>query len=176
MSAIDNKKGVTDYSGLAKFYFRYLLKQLIKVGALERPGITILDFGCGNSELKRILPNANVIGYDIIPALTDVDDWRNVNFDVLIANEVFYSFEEHQLAALLDELRRKNNKLELVAGISRQSIVNNIGKFLLGRPDAHSATKIGPKKELEILRRYCEIKHKKNVFYLADVFVLAFKF
>jgi len=176
MSAIDNKKGVTDYSGLAKFYFWHLLKQLIKVGALERPGIAILDFGCGNSELKRILPNANVIGYDVIPALTDVKDWRGIDFDVLVANEVFYSFEEDQLVALLDELRRKNNKLELVVGISRQSIVNNIGKFLLGRPDAHSATKIGPKKELEILRRYCEIKHKKNVFYLADVFVLAFKY
>lgn len=175
MSVIDKIRGVTDYSGLAKFYFRYLLKQLIKVGALERPGITILDFGCGTGELKRILPNASVIGYDIVPALTDIDDWRDVDFDVLIANEVFYSFEGDQLAALLAELRDKNSKLELVVGISRQSIVNNIGKFLLGRPDAHSATKIGPKEELEILLRYCEIKRKKNVFYLADVFVLAFK-
>lgn len=175
MSEIENIRGVTDYSGLAEFYFRFLLKQLIKVGALERPGITILDFGCGTSQLKRTLPNANVIGYDIIPALTDVGDWRDVNFDVLIANEVFYSFEEDQLEALLAELKEKNSKLELVVGISRQSILNNIGKFLLGRPDAHSATKIGPKKELEILLRSCEIKRKKNVLFLADVFVLSFK-
>lgn len=175
MSVTENIKGVTDYSGLARFYFRYLLKQLIKVGVLERPGIAILDFGCGNSELKRILPKANIIGYDIIPALTDVDDWRDVSFDVLIANEVFYSFEIVQLEALLTGLREKNSKLELVVGISRQSILNNIGKFLLGRPDAHSATKIGPKKELEILLRHCEIKRKKNVLFLADIFMLSFK-
>ncbi|MDP1722754.1 MAG: class I SAM-dependent methyltransferase [Candidatus Gottesmanbacteria bacterium] len=172
---INKMRGVTDYSGLAKFYFRHLLSQLIKVGALERQGITILDFGCGKGELKRILPNANVIGYDVIPALTDVKDWRGIDFDVLVANEVFYSFAEDQLAALLAELRKKNGKLELVVGISRQSIVNNIGKFLLGRPDAHSATKIGPQKELEILLKYCEIKRKKNVLFLADVFVLTFK-
>lgn len=168
-------KGVTSYSGLAKIYFRRLLCCIIEAGALERSGITILDFGCGVNELKRILPNANVIGFDIVPVLTDIDDWRLVNFDVLVANEVFYSFEEDQLIRLLVELREKNSKLELVVGISRQSIMNNIGKLLLGRSDAHSSTKIGPKKELEILLRYCEIRCQKNVLCLADVFVLSFK-
>lgn len=175
MAMIHKIKGVTSYSGLAKFYFKYLLKQLIKVGDLERAGITILDFGCGKGELKRTLPNANVIGYDIIAALSDVRDWRDIDFDVLVANEVFYSFTEDQLVALLTELKQKNSNLELVVGISRQSVLNNIGKFLLGRPDAHSATKIGPKKELEILLRYCEIKRRRNILYLADVILMTFK-
>lgn len=168
-------KGVTLYSGLSKFYFQHLLRQLVNIGGLERPGIAILDFGCGRGELKRLLAGAKVIGYDIIPELSDVADWRSVDFDVLVANEVFYSFSEDELESLLRELKRKNPALELVVGISRQGLLNNIGKYLLGRPDAHSATKIGPKKEVEILERHCRINRKKNVMNLAHVYSLSFK-
>ena len=139
-------KGVTLYSGLSQFYFRHLLQQIINVGRLERPGITILDFGCGRGELKRMLgAKKKVVGYDVISELSDVSDWREVDFDVLVANQVFYSFSEAALESLLRELKQKNPTLELVVGISRQGLLNNIGKYLLGRPDAHSATKIGPK-------------------------------
>ena len=168
-------KGVTSYHGVARFYFRYLLKQIIKVGELNKPNIAVLDFGCGKGELKRLLNLGNVVGYDIIPRLSDVQDWRDVDFDVLVANEVFYSLEGHELERLLDELKRKNSNLKLVVGISRQGILNNIGKILLGRSDAHSATKIGPKKELQILQNYCDVRRRKNVFFLADILVFTFK-
>jgi len=168
-------KGVTLYSGMSQFYFRHLLKQIARVGRLERPGITILDFGCGRCELRRLLGAAKVVGYDIIPELSDVPDWRVADFDVLVANEVFYSFSEEALESLLRELKQKNPALELVVGISRQGVLNNIGKYLLGRPDAHSATKIGPRKEVEILKRHCRVVRRKNVLNLAYVYVLAFR-
>jgi hypothetical protein len=167
-------KGVTLYSGISQFYFRHLLRQLVLVGDLARPDIRILDFGCGKGELKRLV-GPNVIGYDIVPTLTEIRDWRSVDFDVLVANEVFYSFDETELDHLLQELRVKNKNLEMIVGISRQGILNNIGKHLLGRPNAHSATKIGPAKEIEILGRHCRIKVKKNVLNLANVFALSFK-
>jgi SAM-dependent methyltransferase len=168
-------KGVTLYSGLSTFYFRHLLKQIAKVGRLERHGITILDFGCGRGELKRMLGKGKVVGYDIIPELSDVPDWRAVDFDVLVANEVFYSFSEDALDNLLRDLKHKNPALELVIGISRQGLLNNIGKYLLGRPDAHAATKSGPKKEVEILERHCRVIRRKNVLNLAHVYALAFR-
>lgn len=170
-------KGVTSYSGLSQFYFRHLLRQIVKVGRLDRPNITILDFGCGRGELKRVLVGGGgrVIGYDIIPELSDVRDWRAVDFDVLVANEVFYSFSEEALESLLYELKQKNPALELVAGISRQGMLNKVGKYLLGRPDAHSATKIGPKKEIEILERHCRVIRRKDVLNLALVQALVFR-
>lgn len=168
-------KGVTLYSRLSKLYFRHLLRQIINVGKLRRPDITILDFGCGSGELKHLLAGVNVIGYDIIPSLSDVEDWRAVDFNVLVSNEVFYSFSENELEELLQELVKKCVNLELVIGTSRQGILNNIGKYLLGSPGAHSATKIGPKKELEILERHCKINRKKNVMNLANVYSLSFK-
>jgi len=167
--------GVTRYSGLSQFYFRYLLHQIVKVGELTRPGITILDFGCGRGELKRLLGAKNVIGYDIIPELSDVPDWREVDFEVLVANEVFYSFSEEALESLLHELKQKNPALELVVGISRQGVLNNLGKYLFGRPDAHAATKIGPRIEVDILERHCRLIRRKNVLNLANVYVLAFR-
>lgn len=168
-------KGVTQYSGLSKYYFQYLLHQLVKVGDLHRPGVAILDYGCGIGKLKQLLVGANVIGYDVIPSLSDVSDWRSVYFDVLVANEVFYSFSESDLDNLLSALSKINPNLELVVGISRQGMLNKIGKYLLGRSDAHSATKICPKKELEILKRHCRINRKKNVMNLAYVYSLTFK-
>jgi dTDP-4-amino-4,6-dideoxygalactose transaminase len=166
--------GVTRYTGIASFYFRHLLKQIVKTGGLDGNGATILDFGCGNGELKRLL-GGRVIGFDIIPALSDVEDWRPAKFDVLVANQVFYSFNEKELEDLLIELRSRNPRLRLVVGVSRQGMLNNIGKYILGRPDAHSRTKISPRKEREILERYCDIVQSKNVLNLTNVYVLVFK-
>lgn len=168
-------KGVTQYTGLASFYFRHLLKQLVKIGGLDRSGITILDFGCGYGELKQLLCNATVVGFDIIPELSDVEDWQTVSFDVLVANQVFYSFSVESLEDLLQKLRKKNPSLQLVVGVSRQGLLNNIGKYILGRPSAHSGTRISPEREIEIFGKYCDIIWRKNVWNLSDVYLLTFK-
>lgn len=168
-------KGVTQYVGFGGFYSRYLLKQIIKTGDLGKSKATILDFGCGNGELKGLLGGSSVIGFDIIPALSDVADWRSVKFDVLVSNQVFYSFSESDLDELLRELKSRDPKLRLIVGISRQGILNNIGKYLLGKSDAHSRTQISPKREKEILKRYCDILQRKRVLGLADVYLLSFK-
>ena len=168
-------KGVTPYSGLSKFYFERLLKQIIKIGDLHKTESKILDFGCGIGELKRILGRENIIGYDVVPELSDVEDWRLVSFDILVANEVFYSFSEEDLDGLVAELKKVNPNLLLIVGISRQGWLNNIGKLLLGRSDAHSATKLSPRKEVEVLMRKCAIVKSKNVMNLANIYLMRFK-
>lgn len=168
-------QGVTSYSGLAQFYFRCLLKKVIKVGRLHRPGITILDFGCGHGLLKSTLGAEKVFGYDIISELSDVSDWRTVDFDVLVANQVFYSFSAHALECLFQDLRQKNPAMELVVGISRQGVMNNAGKYLLGRPDAHAASRLTPKQEVAILEKYCEVIERRSCMALADIYYLRLK-
>ena len=168
-------KGVTNYSGISRYYFRKLLNSIINIGCLTRPSIRVLDFGCGKGELKKLLPSANIIGYDIIPQLSDVDDWRKVNFDILVSNQVFYTFKEEALDRLLCELKSKNKNLEIVIGISRQGILNNIGKYLLFKFDAHSATRLSPKHELRILNKHCNMIKRESVMNLADVYFFSFK-
>jgi len=166
-------EGVTPYSGLSRFYFRRLLERIRDVGELHRPGIRILDFGCGEGELKRLCQDASVIGYDIIRDLSDVDDWSNVEFDILVANQVFCTFSEVELESILLELKAHNSRLELIVGISRQGLLNKIGKYLLGRPNAHASTKLQPKQELAILKKHCRILRHEGVMNLADVYLMA---
>ena len=166
--------GVTQYGGVAGFYFHHLLSQIIRIGNLNNFDGKILDFGCGVGQLKRRLGGDKVIGYDVIQSLSDVHDWRSTNFDVFVANQVLYSFSEKDLNSLLEELKSKNPDLRMIVGISRQGMLNNIGKYLLGRPNAHSHTKIRPEQEIEILQRHGTILQRKNVFWLADVYLLKF--
>jgi hypothetical protein len=83
--------------------------------------------------------------------------------------------EASQLERLLTEFRQKNENAELIIGISKQSFVNNIGKVILGKWNAHILAKLKPKDELSVLSKYMEIISHKSVWYLADVYRFRFK-
>lgn len=168
-------KYVTNYGCITGIYFKRILNTIISVGELNKRDVSVLDFGCGHGFLKKILSNKNVINYDIVEHLSDVSDWREVDFDVIVANEVFYSFNQNQLNELILEFKEKNNRLELIVGISRQSLLNNIGKVVLGHKDAHEGTILGPEEELMVIKRYMRVVKQKSVFSLMDIYSLVFK-
>jgi hypothetical protein len=167
-------KGVTEYKGLSKFYFISLLKKIIKIGNLKERNIKILDFGCGYNMLKRIL-GSKVIGYDIVDSLSDIDHWKNSQFELLVANQVFYSFSRNELEKLLKELKQKKRNLELIVTFSNQNIINNIGKFIFNKPDAHEGTRISPHEEKSILLKHCDVISTSDHLYLATILRLQFK-
>ena len=59
------------------------------MGDLDKRNLRVLDFGGGYGMLKKLLPDIEVINYDIIKDLSDVDDWKAVSFDVVVANQVY---------------------------------------------------------------------------------------
>jgi SAM-dependent methyltransferase len=162
------------YSGLKGVYFFRILKTIIRLGALDSRAVRILDFGCGTSHLGQLLAG-KVIGYDIIPELSEISDWRMAQFDVVVANEVFYLFDARQLTHFLRELRMVNPHVELLVGISRQGLFNNVLKRLAGELDAHTGTKLKPKEELELLTEQLEILDRASVFQLCDVYYMRYK-
>jgi len=153
------------YTGIKGFYFRKLLRTLIEVGDLDHR--RVLDFGCGTQELKKLLTHSNYIGYDINPQLSDVQILDGVAFDIMVANEVFYEMPERDIEAVLEQIRPHL----LLVGISRQGILNKIGAALL-YPTAHDKTLHAPAQELEILQRRYRIVAQKDVWWLADVYLL----
>ena len=166
---------MTDYGLITGIYFRKILSTIIRVGALERPGLKVLDFGCGHGMLKEINPDIDITGYDIVEELTEVDHWNQVAFDVVVSNEVFYRFSEGQLEQLLAEFKSYQSNMELVVGISRQSFGNKVGAMLLGHGDAHDETLLTPAREKRVLLRHLEVVARKTVWGLADVYRLKFK-
>ena len=156
------------YTGIKGIYFNKLLKTLIEVGDLDER--RVLDFGCGTQGLRSLLSHDNYVGYDIDPRLSDVQTLDSVSFDVMVANEVFYEISEEDIEATLDKIRPPM----LVVGISRQSILNKIGAALLHK-GALDKTLTPPAKELEILKRRYRIVKKRNVWILADVYLLELK-
>lgn len=161
------------YSGLKGFYFYSILKCIIKIGGLRKRDVKILDFGCGVGKLKKLLGD-KVVGYDIIPELSDVDDWRKVDFDVVVANEVFYLFSEEELRTFLNELYNCNPKVDLIVGISRQGVLNNFLKILAGQKNAHDGTKLMPYDELRILKDRMKVVKKRTVFFMCDIYLMRF--
>jgi SAM-dependent methyltransferase len=169
---------ITKHKFISGIYFNLILRKIISL-ILKNKFKTILDFGCGFGYLKKKLlvykkKNIKVINYDIIKELTEVKNFKNQKFECLVANQVFYLFKKKQLHELLNYLSKKNPTLFLIVTISRQSLLNNIGKFILNEKNAHMGTKLSPYEEIRILRKYTFILKKINILFLSDIYFLKF--
>ncbi len=165
----------TSYQGITKFYFYQILKDIIRIGNLRRSDGKILDFGCGKGKLKLLLKKSNVVGYDLIKTYSDIDNWEKVEFEYFIANQVFYSMTSNDLEKLLIKIRDINPNTKLIVGTSRVGILNKLGMILFNKRDAHKALKLLPEDEHNIIKKFCQLKEKKNVFFLSDVYYYKFK-
>ena len=116
----------TSYKGLTSIYFYKILNTIINIGKLSTTKKLILDFGCGLGTLKQKLPGINVVGYDIVADYSEVSDWQTINFDIFVANQVFYVFEPEELEKLLEQIRILNPKALLIIGTSRKGRASSI--------------------------------------------------
>ena len=169
---------VTKHKFISAIYFNFILKKITNLIA-ENKFTKILDFGCGFGYLKKtVVKKINkiiVINYDIIPQLSEVKTYKNLQFDCLVAFHVFFLFKQKMLHNLLIYLKKKLPDLKLIVVISRQSLLNNIGKYILNEKNAHKGSKLGPSLELKILQHHCIILRKINIFFLSNIYLLRFK-
>ena len=61
--------------------------KIIEVGNFHEKK-NVLDYGCGTGDLKKLnLQKKNkstIINYDIIEELSEIKDWREINFDTIV--------------------------------------------------------------------------------------------
>lgn len=166
-----NKRLTTKYGILTSFYFHKILKEIIKIGNLDNLNLSILDFGCGYGELKKLLGNRkNIINYDIKPEFTDVEDWKSFDFDVIVVNQVFYTFSQEELEKVLNEFIITNPKAVLIVGISNQNVFNKLAAFITLNFDAHKDTVLDQFNELSIIKKFAHLENKKNVLGLSTIY------
>lgn len=148
-----------------RYYFNRVINTAIK---MARPKLseTILDFGCGNQYLKKKMPQHNIIGYDIIPEMSDVKDYKNVDPDLIFASMVF----EHMDAEELDKTLKSFNRARL---ITITPVENLFAKMIVKVIPSVSASwddhKLNHKQIYDVIRRYYYLKKEKNVLTEAKV-------
>jgi hypothetical protein len=177
MQQIYNQSHVTKPNFISSVYFNFIYKQIIKQLNFDSKKV-ILDFGSGLGYLKKKIGNKynlEIINYDIVEELSDVKNWKDVKFDIIIFSQVLYLFSPNEFKELFLQLKKHNSDLIIICAFSTQSFINKIGKYLLGHKDAHEGTRISPKEEEMLLLSFCEPIESKNFLNIFKLFKLKFK-
>ncbi|MBU1622503.1 MAG: class I SAM-dependent methyltransferase [Nanoarchaeota archaeon] len=150
-----------------RYYFNKLINTAIKMAKFQ-PNETILDFGCGNQYLKHKLPQHNIIGYDIIPEMSDVENYRSVHPDVIFANSVF----EHLTAEELHKTLQSFNQARLITITPVENILARIlVTFVPSVSESWDDHKLNHKQIHKIIKRYYSLKKEKTILTEAKVAV-----
>ena len=163
------------YTGLSKMYFERILKKIIQLGDLRNEQGIILDFGCGHGYLKTMLPQQNVVGYDIIEDLSDVKDYKKVKPQVIVCNNILEHFTEKGIKQKLKEFKKMNKHARIITAVPTENWLSSIGMKITGRTNAHDDHKTKRSEINEILTRECELINRKNVVTLSEISVWVFK-
>lgn len=160
------------------FYFLIIYLLIIKIGSFNKKK-KILDFGSGLGYLKKInikLSNpSQIINYDKIPIYSEIKNWQNIKFDLVVFCQSAYMLSKKELNRILSTLKKKNCKIQIITAFSTRSIINLLMSKFLGHKDAYTGLKLKPYQEEKIFLNFCVTKKKINFFNLFKIYLLEFK-
>lgn len=162
------------YIGGSGFYFKRIIKTIINFGELTQEPGPILDFGCGVGHLKKTV-GATVVGYDIIPELSDVTDYRKVKPTVIVCNNILEHFDLPELERLLRTFKKMNSKAKLITAIPTENILSRIGMLFTGEWEAHADHKSKLKEINTLLDSLCVLHRRKRILTLSEVSLWTFR-
>lgn len=165
---------VTKYSGIKNIYFNKILFEIIRIGNLNSSKKKILDYGCGEKQLQKIL-NKKIINFDINPNLTEVKNIKNCFFNIVVFNHVLMYMNKKEISKLFDNIRHINPKCEFVIGIGKQNFISKIAKTITFNFNAHLDTVSSHKEQLDVVKEKTSIiNFKKNIYYMTDIYYTKF--
>ena len=116
---------------LIRLFFRWKFRRITKFAGLKR-GDLILDFGCGDKWLKRILRGYKVVGYDINPKQTEVDDYTKLEPDKIFVIDVFEHIHKNEIREIIKNFKKMNPNFELITAIPFENWISRKTRKLLG--------------------------------------------
>ena len=168
---------ITKYGYISSIYFNNIFDNIINIiSRNNKKKIKLLDFGCGNSYLKKRSKNKRlkIIGYDVVKELSDVKNWKTVKFDYFVCCHVFVYLKKKKIENIIKYIKNNHPKAKVIVAITKQGWLNKIGAFILNEPNAHTNFNLTPEEEINILCKYMKIIKKKNIFCLTDIYLLEF--
>jgi len=119
---------------VVRFYFRRTMSVAVDMLKNLPQDSLILDFGCGKQFLKKIL-NFKIIGYDIVPELTDIKDYKNLKPDVIFCNHVLEHLSLTELKEALDNFKKMKPKF-IITGIPTENLISRLCASI-GKPHGY---------------------------------------
>jgi hypothetical protein len=144
---------------IVRFYFRLKFNKIKRFAGIKKNDL-ILDFGCGDKWLKKVLKGYNVIGYDLNPKQTEVADYRTVHPDKIFLIDVFEHIPLEGIKKILNDFKKMNPDFELITSIPTENLISRKIRRLVGKqeraPDHVTSLKeIWPllKKEMDLVKK-----------------------
>ena len=154
-------------------YFKSIIKTICKILKNINNKSIILDFGCGEGYLKKIYNNKDnmhhIINYDVIPEKSEINDYKNLKYDIVIASHVFCLFSEKELNNFIQSEIKKNKDIKFIVAIGRQGLISKIAQLITNKRSSNSYNQLTGKQEFEIISKYKRLAFKKNIFFMTDV-------
>jgi hypothetical protein len=151
------------YKGFAKIYFDKILSTLINFGDLKNEGGIILDYGCGVGHLKKRL-SSNVVGYDIVPELSDIDDYKKVKPNKIVLSGVLEHLYLDEIDQLIKNFLEISPYAELLIYLPTENFVSKVAMLLAGEKNAHDDHVSKYKDINKTLEKYYTLKKRKYIF------------
>lgn len=165
---------ITKYSGIKNIYFNKILFEIIRIGNLNSSKRKVLDYGCGEKQLQKIL-NKKIINFDINPNFTEIENIKNSFFNIIVFNHVLMYMNKKEISELFDNIRKINPKCEFVIGIGKQNFISKIAKTITFNFDAHLGTVSSYEEQLDVVKEKTSIINlKKNIYYMTDIYYTKF--
>jgi hypothetical protein len=153
------------YRGFAKFYFEKILETIIKFGQLDQETGLILDYGCGVGHLKKMLgQKPNIVGYDIIPELSEIADYRSLQPVKIVLSGVLEHLSLMEIESLIQDFLKMNRSAELLVFLPTENIISRLAMFFTGQTNAHD-DHISKYQDInKILEKYYHSVERKYIF------------
>ena len=164
----ENEDWHNNKNPLVRLFYRMKFGIAIDYANLKQDDL-ILDFGCGNSQLKKMLPNYNVIGYDIDPKLTEIKDYRKLKPDKIFAMDVFEHIPKREIRRIIRNFKKMNPNFVLVTAIPTETWLWRKARKLMGLSET-VADHITPLKEiLKILNEELKLEKWLNFVLMTHI-------
>jgi hypothetical protein len=164
---------VTSYQGLFSLYGSRILLKISQLGNFQnsKSGI-LLDFGCGNQELKKYAGKMKYVGFDIKEELSDVDNWEKVDAQTIVINHVLMYLPETEILDLFEKINRNSHIKKIIIGVGTQNRLSKLGKFVLKRGGAHMGTISSFEIQNKLIYRSFQVTRTISVFGLTKIYLV----
>lgn len=155
---------------ITRTYFRRKMNAVIRISDLKKEDI-ILDFGCGGGWLEKKLNEFNIIGYDINPEKTFVQDYKTVKPTKIFCLDVFEHIPVPEIREIIENFKRMDSEFSLIVSIPTGNLVSRKVRRFVGKPEVPKEHITSYNDILSILKENFKLKKKLNFFSVTKIFV-----